>query len=212
MEKSKAAIKSRARSASTKVRNKLLQDRDTIRKKTALNPNNRLRSKKEIPLLNSAVVNANATQAMDALTKLTELAPYFPDAYDPLLSSLNHENPLVRAHSASLLGDLRRPKSVNSLILALEDENASVRDSAIVALLTIATPEARAAVNKFPEETKNQALRKISNTERKKLQPLVRCAEARSLCKLYLQQNGASAKDTINEEASLCAYYVQPSC
>ena len=211
IKRTKKQIDSRAKTASRKVRNKLLRDRDETRRQNASNPNNRIRSKKQIPLLNSSVVNADATQAVEALSKLAELAPHYPDAYEPIVSSLNNQDPSVRAHSAALLGDLRKPRSVNSLILTLEDENINVRDSAIVALLSIATPEALAAVNKFPEKTKTQALRKISNTERSKLLPLVRCAEAKSLCKLYLQQTGSNM-ETINEESSLCAYYVQPGC
>lgn len=207
----KTDIEKRAKVASQKVRDKLLKDREKLKRAEILTDENIRSSKVEIPKLASTIDIGTIPQRVEAVKKLSTLAPYFPEAFDPIVDALNNEHPSVRALAAKMLGELRKTEAVDNLILVLEDESVDVQDSAVAALTIIGTPEAMNAVSAFPEDMRREAVKRALRDSQGQIQALVRCSEARSLCKLVLQESG-SPDETLNEEAASCAYQVQPGC
>lgn len=209
--KLKSDIDARARVASQKVREKLLKDRDKLKRAEATSEDNLKSALVEIPKRTAEIEHGKIPQRLAALKALASLAPYHPNAFQPILDALNNENAGVRASAAKILGDLRKVEAVDDLIAVLQDESVDVQDSAVAALTIIGTPEALNAISAFPEDMRNEAVKRALRDTSGQIQALVRCSEARSLCKLVLQDSGSPA-DTLNEEAAACAYQVQPGC
>ena len=209
--KLKEDIESRAKIASVKVRDKLLRDREKTKRATALSEDNKRKSIVEIPKLASEIETGTVPERIEALKALSVMSPYYPAAFKPMLDALNNENPSVRSQAAKLLGEQRKAEAVESLIVLLEDESVDVQDSVMAALSIIGTPEALAAISSFPEVVRKEAVNRALRDSSGQIQALVQCSDARSLCRLVLQEAG-SPSETINEEAQLCAYKVQPGC
>ena len=85
--------------------------------------------------------------AAEALIKL-QCAP----GVVTLLAALRRDDWQVRRNAAAILGQLRATWATPALVVALHDENAIVRRTALAALRRIGTPEAMQAVEGFVEE------------------------------------------------------------
>lgn len=74
-------------------------------------------------------------------------------AVEPLLTILNEDlSSFARQNAALALGELRSTAAIASLIAALDDNRAIVREAAADALVAIGTPEAHSAVHSYKEQ------------------------------------------------------------
>jgi HEAT repeat protein len=201
---------SRARAAAERVRSKLLRDREKAQMKRLRTKENLRSAELELPRLLAVVDTGNTKQKLTAIKSMKRLGKYYDPAVRSLMDALNHEQSIVRAAAAGALGELRVSSAISALSLTLDDENLDVQDNAIAALTQIGTPNALQAISHYPEEVRTRAVQRVLRGGGQ-VTPLVRCSEARSLCRMVLQEDGTSGR-ALRDQSKICAYQVQPGC
>lgn len=206
----RARAESRAEEAAERVRSKLLRDREKAQMKRLKTKENLRSAELELPRLLAVLDTGSTKQILTAIKSMTRLGRYYDPAVSSLVDALNHQQAIVRAAAAGALGELRVSSAIAALRLTLDDENLDVQDNAIAALSQIGTPKALEAISKYPAEVRTRAVRRVLRGGGQ-VTPLVRCSEARSLCRMVLQQDGSSGRE-LRDQSSMCAYQVQPGC
>lgn len=106
-----------------------------------------LLANRDIPGLVKCLGSGDAPTQFNAAEALIQLGSWKGFAF--LVSSLHHKNALMRATAAEILGDLRDPRAISSLILAMKDMDPDVSDTARQALYKINTSEALEAISRM---------------------------------------------------------------
>lgn len=86
--------------------------------------------------------------------EILELGLYGLSRLEPvprLVETLSHEEPGLRLMAARVLGSLQDKRATESLIIALNDQVAAVREAAVEALGEIGGPDATRALERFAE-------------------------------------------------------------
>jgi HEAT repeat protein len=125
-------------------------------------------------------------------------APARADRIDDLCRTLNHDSSWrVRLQAAVVLGKLRDPRSVPSLLKALGDENETVRGLAAQVLGEIGEPSAVMALDRARRSDSSAFVRNRANEAIQKMQPAEAHQSGRGGQKggaLHVEVGGVGAK------------------
>jgi len=202
----------RASTAAKRVRQKLRNARESKALRKNKTKENIQKAKLILPVLERSLSVGSYDQKIASIKSLGKMGTYYTPAVDVLIEALTNPAVYVKGRAALALGNLRDERAVGALILMLDDENSEVKDAAIGSLTQISTPNSLRALSHIPAKERAASVKRALRESGGTVTPLVQCSEARSLCRMFLQSGDSSAGSSINEEAKICAWKVQPGC
>ena len=105
-----------------------------------------------IDFLFSALQNEDPILRTNAVRFLTEVQRNSAEVEQQLTEALKHDNPLIRAGAAQVLGQARVASAVQALVRATGDEVPEVRWNAVIALGLLAAEESRPHLEKLRQD------------------------------------------------------------
>jgi len=90
----------------------------------------------DLELLGAALRDADVAAFTTVADRLIRQG--LPEAHEPLLQALQHDDPAIRSAAARAAGHLDNPDAVDPLFLHLQDPEPAVRDAALAALIALA--------------------------------------------------------------------------